>query len=266
MTIHPTAVVDSRARIDEGVEIGPFCIIGEGAKISRGARLASHVVIEGDTEIGPDCTIHHFASIGLPPQDLKYKGEKTGVKIGRNNIIREYVSVHRGSVGGTGFTTIGDNNFLMAYVHIAHDCNVGSGVIMANCATLGGHEEVHDNAIIGGLVAVHQFVRIGAYSMVGGFSGIGLDVPPYTTASGPRAKLFGLNLIGLKRSGFPKETLGELNQAYKILFRSRHTLKEALKKIQEDLPYTPELGRLIEFVKGSNRGIMRPTASKTAEF
>ncbi|MFZ6016917.1 MAG: acyl-ACP--UDP-N-acetylglucosamine O-acyltransferase [Nitrospirota bacterium] len=255
--IHPTAIINSKAEIEEGVIIGPFCIIGEGVRIRKGTKLISNVIIEGNTEIGENCTIYPFTSIGLPPQDLKYKGEKTGVKIGKENIIREYVTIHRASVSGDGLTTIGDKNFLMAYVHIAHDCKIGSQIIMANLATLGGHVVVEDYAVIGGLVAVHQFTRIGAYAMVGGFSGVGQDIPPYTIASGARARLFGLNTIGLKRHGFFDSTINELKKAYKILFREKRTVKDAIKKIQEDLPYTDEIRHLIEFIQKNKRGICR---------
>ncbi|MEW6674844.1 MAG: acyl-ACP--UDP-N-acetylglucosamine O-acyltransferase [Nitrospirota bacterium] len=255
--IHPTAIINSKAEIEEGVIIGPFCIIGEGVRIRKGTKLISNVIIEGNTEIGENCTIYPFTSIGLPPQDLKYKGGKTGVKIGKENIIREYVTIHRASVGGDGLTTIGDKNFLMAYVHIAHDCKIGSQIIMANLATLGGHVVVEDYAVIGGLVAVHQFTRIGAYAMVGGFSGVGQDIPPYTIASGARARLFGLNTIGLKRHGFSDSTINELKKAYKILFREKRTVKDAIKKIQEDLPYTDEIRHLIEFIQKNKRGICR---------
>jgi UDP-N-acetylglucosamine acyltransferase len=257
---HPTAIVDSKAEIDEGVIIGAYCIIGEGVCIKRGSKLISNVVIEGNTEIGENCTIYPFTSIGLPPQDLKYKGEKTGLTIGNNNIIREYITIHRasvGSVGGDGLTTIGDNNFLMAYVHIAHDCKIGSHIIMANAATLGGHVVIEDYAVVGGLTPIHQFTRIGAYAMVGGFSGVGQDIPPYMIASGARAKLFGLNTIGLKRHGFSDTAINELKKAYKILFREKRTLTDAIKKIQEDLPYTDEIKHLIEFIQKNKRGICR---------
>ena len=256
--IHPTAILNPKAEIDEGVVIGPFCIIGEGVRIKRGTKLISSVVIEGDTEIGENCIIYPFTSIGLPPQDLKYKGEKTGVKIGNDNIIREYGTVHRASIGGDGITTIGDKNFLMAYVHIAHDCKIGSHIILANAATLAGHVVVEDYAIISGLTAIHQFTRIGAYAMVGGFSGVGQDVPPYTIASGARAKLFGLNTIGLKRHGFSDAKINHLKKAYKILFREKRTLKDAIKKIQEDLSCTDEIKHLIDFIQQKNaRGICR---------
>lgn len=256
--IHPTAIINLKAEIDEGVVIGPFCILGEGVRIKKGTRLISNVVIEGDTEIGENCTIFPFTSIGLPPQDLKYKGEKTAVKIGNNNIIREYGTIHRASVSGDGITTIGNNNFFMAYVHIAHDCKIGSNIIMANAATLGGHVIVEDYAIISGLAAIHQFTRIGAYAMVGGFSGVAQDVPPYTIASGARARLFGLNTIGLKRHGFSDAKINHLKKAYKILFREKRTLKDAIKKIQEDLSETDEIKHLIEFIQQKNtRGICR---------
>ncbi|MBT9139077.1 MAG: Acyl-(acyl-carrier-protein)--UDP-N-acetylglucosamine O-acyltransferase [Syntrophomonadaceae bacterium] len=255
--IHKTAVISSKAEIDDDVSIGPFCIVGEDVSIKKGTKLLSNIVIEGNTEIGEECTIYPFASIGLPPQDLKYKNEKTGVKVGNKNIIREYVTIHRASVGGDRLTEVGDSNFLMAYVHIAHDCKIGNGATMANVATLAGHVHVEDFAVIGGLVVVHQFTRIGAYSMVGGFSGIGQDIPPYTMASGARAKLYGLNVIGLKRHGFSDDAINILKKAYKILFREKKTLKEALKKIKSELPETPEIKRLLEFIEKNKRGICR---------
>jgi UDP-N-acetylglucosamine acyltransferase len=255
--IHSTAIIHPKAEIDEDVSIGPFSIIGEGVRIKKGTKLVSNVIIEGDSEIGENCIIYPFTSIGLPPQDVKYKGQKTGVKIGSNNIIREYITIHRASVGGDGITTIGNNSFLMAYVHIAHDCKIGNSVTMANVATLGGHVLVEDYAYIGGLVAIHQLIRIGAYAMVGGFSGVNQDIPPYTMSSGAPAKLFGLNSIGLKRRGFQDQTVSELKKAYKILFREKHTLKEAIKKVQEELPYTDEIKHLIEFMEMKKRGIIR---------
>jgi len=255
--IHPTAIVNPAAEIEDDVFIGPYSLIGEDAHIKKGARLVSNVILEGKAEIGEGCIIYPFTSIGLPPQDMKYKGEKTGVRIGKNNIIREYITIHRASSGGDGITTIGDNNFLMAYVHIAHDCKIGNFVTMANVATLGGHVLIEDHAFIGGLVAIHQFTRIGTYAMAGGFSGVNQDIPPYMITSGTPAKLFGLNAIGLKRNGFPDSTINELKKAYKILFRDKRTLKDAIKKIQEDLPYTDEIKHLIEFIQENKRGICR---------
>lgn len=255
--IHKTAIVSPKAEIDKEVFIGPYCIIGDNVKIGRGTRLINHVQIEGITEIGENCIIYPFTTIGFPPQDIKYKGEPTGVKIGNNNIIREYVTIHRASVSGDGWTEIGDGNFIMAYVHIAHDCKIGNHVIMANLATLAGHVQVEDFAFIGGLVAVHQFTRIGAYAMIGGFSGVGQDVPPFTMASGPRAKLYGLNLVGLKRRGFSDETINILKKAYKILFRDKLQLKEAIEKVKKELPQIPEIIHLLEFIEKNKRGICR---------
>jgi UDP-N-acetylglucosamine acyltransferase len=255
--IHKTAIISPKANIDKNVFIGPFCIVGAGVTIKEGTKLHANVIIEGNTEIGENCTIYSFTSIGFPPQDLKYKNEKTGVRIGKNNIIREYVTIHRASVGGDGITEIGDSNFLMAYVHIAHDCKIGNSVIMANAATLAGHVVVEDFAVIGGLVAVHQFTRIGAYSMVGGFSGVGQDIPPYMMASGSRAKLYGLNTIGLKRHGFSNSSINNLKKAYKILFREKRTLTDAIKKIKAELPQTDEIIRLVEFIEKNKRGICR---------
>jgi UDP-N-acetylglucosamine acyltransferase len=255
--IHKTAIVSPKAEIAEDVSIGPYCIIGDNVKIANGTKLISYVQIDGLTEIGKNCTIYPFATIGFPPQDLKYQGEKTGVKIGDNNVIREYVTIHRASVSGDGLTEIGSDNFIMAYVHIAHDCKIGNNVIMANLATLAGHVIVEDFAFIGGIVAVHQFTRIGAYAMIGGFSGVGQDIPPYTMASGARAKLYGLNTVGLKRRGFNEETINALKKAYKILFRDKISLKEAIEKVKNTLPDIPELKHLIEFIEANKRGICR---------
>lgn len=255
--IHKTAVVSSKAELENDVVIGPYCIIGDNVKIGKGTKIISNVNIEGITEIGENCTIFPFTIIGFPPQDLKYKGEPTGVRIGNNNTIREYVTIHRASVSGDGWTSLGDNNFIMAYVHIAHDCKIGNSVIMANLATLAGHVMVEDFVFIGGLVAVHQFTRIGAYAMVGGFSGVGQDIPPFTMASGPRAKLYGLNSVGLKRRGFSDETLNMLKKAYKILFRDKLSLKEALSKVKKELPQIPEIIHLLEFIEANKRGICR---------
>ena len=254
--IHPTAIVAPDARLSDGVEIGPYCIIGDNVKIGKNTTLAAHVVIE-EAEIGQNCNVYPFTSIGLPPQDSRYKGEKTKVKIGDNNIIREYITIHRASVSGDGVTRIGNNNFLMAYVHIAHDCHVGNNIIMANATTLAGHVAVEDFAFIGGHVAVHQFARIGAHSMIGGFSAISQDIPPYTTAAGERAKLYGLNTVGLKRRNFSDSTISDLKKAYKILFRSKHTLKEAIGKVKHDLGQSEEVKNFIEFIEKNKRGICR---------
>jgi UDP-N-acetylglucosamine acyltransferase len=254
--IHRTAIVSSAAKLADGVSIGPYCIVGKGVKLGKNTKLTSHVVIEA-TEMGNNCIVYPFTSIGLPPQDVGYSGEKTKVKIGDRNIIREYITIHRASVRGDGVTEIGSDNFLMAYVHLAHDCKIGNFVTMANAATLAGHVMVEDHSVIGGLVAVHQFARIGAYAMVGGFSGVGQDIPPYMTASGSRAKLYGLNSIGLKRNGFEESLIKELKCAYKILFRSKLTLEEAIEKVKSDIRKSKEIDHLIHFLKQNKRGICR---------
>jgi UDP-N-acetylglucosamine acyltransferase len=255
--IHPTALVDPKAEIDSSVDIGPFCVIKGAVKIMKGTKLLSHVIVEGSTEIRENCTIHPFTSLGLPPQDLKYKGENTRLVIGSNNIIREYVSIHRASVGGDGITVIGNNNFLMAYVHVAHDCKIGDNVVLANAATLAGHVLIEDNAVVGGLVAIHQYTRIGSYAMVGGFSGIGQDIPPYMIASGARAKLYGPNTIGLKRHGFSDASINAIKKAYKILFREKRTMKDAIKKVRDEMSAIQEVNHLIEFIEKNKRGICR---------
>jgi len=255
--IHETAIIDPKADLDTGIEIGPFCIIKKGVRIGKNTKLMANVIVEGETEIGENCTFYPFSSIGLPPQDLKYKGENTRLSIGKNNTVREYVTIHRASIGGDETTVVGNNNFLMAYVHIAHDCKIGNHVIMANAATLAGHVVVEDFSVVGGLVAVHQFTRIGRYTMVGGFSGIGQDIPPYMIASGARAKLFGPNAIGLKRHGFSEQTITEIKKTYKILFREKRTLKDAIRKVREDFGDSPEIQHLIEFIEKNKRGICR---------
>lgn len=254
--VHRTAIVDPAAKLAEGVEIGPYCIIGKRVKIGKNSKIHAHVIIE-DTDMGSNNTVYPFTSIGLPPQDLKYNNEKTKVKIGSNNIIREYVTINRASVDGKKVTNIGSNNFLMAYVHIAHDCTIGSNVIFANATTLAGHVTVEDSVFIGGLVAVHQFSRIGAFSMIGGFSAIVQDIPPFMTAAGERAKLYGLNSIGLKRQNFDEATIKNLKKAYKILFRSKLTLKEAIKKLKNERKETKEINYLIEFIEQNKRGVCR---------
>ena len=254
--IHPTAIVDAKAKFSDGVEIGPYCIVGKGVKLGKNTKLMSHIVIE-EAEVGKDCTIYPFSSIGLPPQDLKYNGEKTKATIGDNNIIREYITIHRASVDGDGVTKIGNNNFFMAYVHIAHDCRLESNIVMANATTLAGHVTVEDYVVIGGHVAVHQFTRIGAYAMIGGFSGIPQDIPPYTTAAGDRAKLYGLNSIGLKRQNFSDTQIKELKHAYKILFRSKLTLREAIALLKQDGKLSKEIKDLIDFIEKNKRGICR---------
>ena len=218
--IHQTAIIDSQAELESGVEVGPYSIIGPQVKIGRNTKIGPHVVIDGWTHIGEGCTIFQFASIGALPQDLKYKGEESWVIMGNNNTIREFVTINRGTSWSQGKTTIGNNNFFMAYSHVAHDCNIGNHVILANAATLAGHIAIEDYAIVGGLVGVHQFVRLGCHSIIGGGSGVNKDVPPYMMANGQRAKLYGLNTTGLQRHHFSEEALTNLKNAYRIIFRS----------------------------------------------
>ncbi len=255
--IHPTAIIHPKAQIAEEVEIGPYTVIGEHVRLQRGTQIAAHVVIDGWTEIGEGSRIFPFASIGSIPQDLKFKGEKSQVIIGNNNTIREYVTVNRGTGQGGGVTKIGDQNLLMAYVHVAHDCQIGNRVILANAATLAGHITVQDDTVIGGLTGLHQFIRIGRHAIIGGCSAVAQDVPPFVSAVGNRATLYGLNTVGLKRHGFSDEQMTALKTAYKILFRSKHSMRDAVKKIRDELSHSPEAQELAGFVETSERGVCR---------
>lgn len=257
MEIHSTAVVHPKSSIAGGVKIGPYSLIGENVRIGSDTVIESHVVVEGWSEIGERCHLFPFVSIGAPPQHLRYRGEPTRVKIGNDNIIREFVTINRATAEGGGETVLGQGNFIMAYSHIAHDCRVGNQVIMANASTLAGHIEVEDFAIVGGLVAIHQFVRVGCYAIIGGASAVPKDVPPYMCASGNRAQLFGLNTVGLKRHHFPEATMSALKQAYRIIFRSHITLTKAIEKVQAEVPDLPEIRHLLDFLQNSKRGICR---------
>jgi UDP-N-acetylglucosamine acyltransferase len=256
--IHPTAIIDPKAEIEKDVEIGPYSVIEENVFIDEGTKIGPHVVIRHGTQIGKRCQISQFASIGEAPQFSGYKGEKTFLQIGDNNVIREFVTLHRGTVKGGGKTVIGNENFIMAYSHVAHDCQIGNQVVMANGATLAGHILIEDFAIIGGLSAIHQFCRVGAYAIIGGLSGVLMDIPPYTKAQGDRAKLFGLNTVGLKRANFSEETLKALKKAYRIIFRSGLTLEKAVRQVgQDEIAHTPEVRHFLQFIQGSKRGISR---------
>jgi len=256
--IHPTAVIDPEAEIGEGVEIGPYSIIEKGVSIGQETKIGPHVVIREGTHIGKKCQIFQFASIGEAPQAFAYRGEKTFLLIGDQNIIREFVTLHRGTPHGGGKTVIGNNNYLMAYSHVAHDCQIGNQVILANGATLAGHILIEDHAIIGGLSAVHQFCQIGTHAFISGLTGVSLDIPPYMLASGSRAKLFGLNNVGLKRHHFSENSLKALKKAYRTIFRSGLTLEKALKMVREDtISQVPEVQHLLDFIQRSKRGISR---------
>lgn len=256
-TIHPTAITGPRTELGENVTIGPYTIIEGDVFIDSGTQIGAHVYIDHFTHIGKNCQISPFASIGTPPQDVTYKGEKTEVYIGDNNVIREYVTIHRGTAGGGGKTQIGNQNMLMAYCHIAHDCQLGNGVVMANVATLGGHVVLEDYSFIGGLSAAHQFVRVGTHAYIGGKTGIAQDIPPYVIASGERAKLFGVNIIGLTRHEFSNEIITALKKTYQIVIRSHLTNEEAIIRVEKEIPPFPEVKRFLEFLRNSKRGITR---------
>ncbi|EKN6180226.1 acyl-ACP--UDP-N-acetylglucosamine O-acyltransferase [Yersinia enterocolitica] len=255
--IHPSSIVEEGAVIGAGVHIGPFCFVGSLVEIGAGTELKSHVVVNGITKIGCDNQIYQFASIGEANQDLKYAGEPTRVEIGDRNRIRESVSIHRGTVQGGGLTKVGSDNLLMINAHIAHDCIIGDRCILANNATLGGHVEIDDFAIIGGMTAIHQFCVIGAHVMVGGCSGVAQDVPPFVIAQGNHATPFGINIEGLKRRGFDKESLHAIRNAYKLLYRSGRTLDEVKSEIAELAEQHPAVQAFIDFFARSTRGIIR---------
>ena len=257
--IHSSAIIDGSAQLAADVEVGPYAVIGRHVTIGAGTKIGSHAVIGDWTVIGANNQIFHQTSVGAPPQDLKYHGEEAWTRIGDNNVVREFATIHRGTVTGHGETVVGSNNMMMSYSHVAHDCRIGNGVVMANAATLAGHVTVEDNVILGGLVAVHQFSTIGTYAMVGGGTMVGLDIIPYTIAtSGKRdAKLRGLNLIGLKRRGFTDETINNLKKSYKALFMAGLKLPEAIVRIRSEITGCPEVDYLLAFIEGSHRGICR---------
>jgi UDP-N-acetylglucosamine acyltransferase len=255
--IHPTAIIDPKAEIDADVEIGPYSVISDNVSIGSGTVIGPHVIVDRYVTIGPDCQIFQYASVGTPPQAVKFKGEKTFAKIGRGTVVREFATINRGTAFGTGVTEIGEENLLMAYCHVAHDCRTGRKVILANNATLAGHITIGDYVTVGGLVAIHQFVRIGDYAYVGGKSGVPKDIPPYVIAAGERAKLHGLNQVGLKRYGFPETTVKALKKVYRIFFRIGITLNEAIERAQAEVDHLPEVINFINFVKSSQRGITR---------
>lgn len=255
--IHQTAIVDPTARIAEDVEIGPYSIIGADVEIAAGCWIGPHVVIKGPTRIGRENRIFQFASIGEQPQDLKYAGQPTRLEIGDRNTIREYVTLNRGTVEDTGITSIGSDNLLMAYVHVAHDCRVGNHVILANSASLAGHVHVGDHAILGGFTLVHQFSRIGAHCFTSMGSAVNRDVPPYVVVSGNYARPNGINKEGLKRRGFSPEAIRAIVNAYKLMVRSRKPRAEVLKDVASLVEKFPEVKVFVDFINASERGIVR---------
>ena len=257
MTIHPTAIVSSKANLHETVEIGPYTVIGDGVTIGKHSVVGPHAVIEGTTEIGENCRIFQFAAIGAVPQDLKFKGEDCKVVIGNNNMIREFVTIHKATSADIASTVIGDGNLLMAYCHVAHNCKLGNHIVLSNGVNLAGHILIDDFAIIGGMSGVHQFTRIGCHSFIGGASAVAQDVPPYVKAAGNRAKLFGLNEVGLRRRGFSDAAVDALKKAYRIIFRSSLLLSTAIEKVRLEVEPLPEIERLVSFIEKAPRGICR---------
>jgi UDP-N-acetylglucosamine acyltransferase len=266
--IHATAVVAPAARLGEGVRIGPYCIVGENAALEDGVELVSHVVVDGHTRIGARTRVYPFASLGQGPQHLKYAGEPTRLEIGADNVIREHVTMNTGTVPGGGVTRVGDRNFFMVNSHVAHDCIVGSQVVMANNAVLGGHVTVGDYAVFGGNCAVHQFVRIGRYTMISGACGVAEDVIPYGYALAlynSRASLAGLNLVGLKRRGFSREQIHTLRTAYRLLFAEEGTLKERLEDAAAMYRDNEAVMDIVNFIRAdANRSICLPTTGRQA--
>ncbi|HZW87959.1 MAG TPA: acyl-ACP--UDP-N-acetylglucosamine O-acyltransferase [Myxococcaceae bacterium] len=257
MSVHPTAIIAPGAKLHATVEVGPYAVIGPQVTIGAGTVVGPHAVIDGRTRLGERNKVFQFASVGAPPQDLKYAGEDSALEIGNENLIREFTTLHKGTTGGGGVTRIGDRNLFMAYAHVAHDCQVGNGCVLANAATLGGHVEVGDHVILGGLAAVHQFTRIGKHAFVAGGAMVVMDVPPFCVAQGDRAELAGINSIGLARHGFSEEQIGRVKEAYRILFRSKLPLEEAVERLRTELGDQPEIQALLTFVTTSQRGLTR---------
>jgi len=263
--IHPTAVVDSGARLGERVRIGPYCVVGPHVELGPGVELVSHVVVAGHTNIGAESRVYPFASLGHPPQDLKYKGEPSRLLIGQHCVIREHATMNPGTAGGGMITRVGDNGLFMNGIHVAHDCQVGSNVIMASNATIGGHVQVGDFAFLGGLSAVHQFVRIGPHAMIGGMTGVEADVIPFGLVMGDRARLSGLNMVGLKRRGFSRKEIHELRTAYRLLFAQEGTMAERLEDVASIYAASKPVMALVEFIRSdSARSICLPKQEHAA--
>ncbi|MFA5095864.1 MAG: acyl-ACP--UDP-N-acetylglucosamine O-acyltransferase [Candidatus Omnitrophota bacterium] len=254
--IHSTALVSRKAQLSGDVSVGPYSVIADGVSVGEGTRIGAHCVVEGNTAIGKNCEIFTGAVVGSRPQDLKYKGEKTYLEVGDNNIIREYCTLNPGTEEGSR-TVVGNNNLIMAYSHIAHDCRIGSNCVLANGATLAGHVSIEDMAVIGGLVAIHQFVRMGKLSIVGGCSKVVQDIPPFSTCDGHPALVYGLNLIGLRRHNIPRESIGLLDDAFRILFSSGLSIKHGVEKLAKEVRQTAEVAYLVEFISKTERGLSR---------
>ncbi len=258
MAIHPTAIIDPQAEISSQAEVGPYCIVGAGVAIGARTRLMAHVYLEGKLTVGEDNTFYPYCSCGVAPQDKKYKGEPSETRIGNRNTIREFATIHRGTEGGGMVTSIGDGNLLMAYVHVAHDVRIHNHTILANGVTFAGHVVVEDYVNVGGLSAIHQFVRIGQHSIIGSYSVIKQNVLPYSiTASDHEAKVYGANRVGLERRGFDAEAIEPLQNTFRLLTRSGLNTTQALAKIEEEIPQTPEVCCVLEFIRNSQGGFLK---------
>ena len=264
-TIHPTAIIEDGATLGDNVSIGAYSVVGPNVRLADGVTLESHVVISGDTSVGANTRIFPFASIGSAPQDLKFKGEASRLEIGCNNMIREHVTMNPGTEGGGLLTQVGNNCLFMVGAHVAHDCKIDDHVILVNNATLAGHVEVGEFAIVGGISAVHQFVRIGKHAMIGGMSGVENDVIPYATVTGNRAHLSGLNLVGLRRRGFDRDTIHGMRNAYRLLFAHEGTLDERVKDVAEMFKEIEPVKEIVDFIGSSNsRSICQPKMEDAA--
>jgi len=263
--IHSSAVVMSGAEFDAGVEVGPYAVIGPKVRIGKGTRIGPHAVIEGNTTLGQENRVFQFASVGAAPQDLKYRGEESSLILGDHNTVREFATLNPGTDGGGMVTRVGDHNLFMVYSHVAHDCQIGNYTVLTNSANLGGHIVLEDYVIVGALVGIHQFVRVGESAILGAGAMVSLDVPPYCNATGDRAHLFGLNFVGLKRRGFSAGQIAVLKKAYRILFLSKLPFAEALKQVRQELSSSPEVSHLIKFIENSQRGICRPRKEALSE-
>lgn len=256
-TIHPTAIVDPGAELAEDVVVGPFAVVGPGVSLAEGVEVGAHSVLTGAMTVGPRTRIYPHAALGGDAQDRKYSGEDSRLEIGADNVFREFSTANRGTAHGDGVTRIGDGNLFMAYSHVAHDCRVGDGCVLANSVALAGHVTVQDGAVLGGLVGVHQFSRIGRCAMVGGGAMVAQDVPPFTIAQGDRARIYGLNIVGLRRNGFDLDVITALKGAYRELFHQGLPLRIALEQVREVYVDVPEVQELVAFMEGSTRGVCR---------
>lgn len=256
-SVHATAIVADGAELGDGVEIGPYAVVGTHVRLGAGTTVGAHAVVDGHTTLGENNRVFPHAAVGFVPQDLKYRGEPTRLELGDENVVREFATLHIGTEGGGGVTRLGSKNLVMAYSHVAHDCQLGDGNILANCATLAGHVTIGNHVTVGGLAAVHQFVRVGDNAFISGGAMVAMDIPPYCTAQGDRASLVGLNTVGLSRHGFDEAAVRRLKRAYKVIFRSGLGLKEALAHVRAEEGEDEAVMRLVEFIEHSERGVAR---------